>query len=109
MRLFHADIKDRWNSLTIHEQMANIGAEVGRSINWKKKGNEEMSTNALYRGLELIDFTLADPKHINVLSEITRMREILLDYSIGDNIYKSTEKGWTDYFYPFNYAARINK
>jgi hypothetical protein len=39
--LFHIDLKDRWNSLTIYEQMANIGVEVGRSINWKKKGNKE--------------------------------------------------------------------
>lgn len=62
MSLFHSDLKERWNDFTIYEQMANIGAEVGRSINWKKKGNEEMSKNALYRGLELIDFTLCDPQ-----------------------------------------------
>ena len=89
--------------------MANIGAEVGRSIMWKKKGNQELSKNALYRGLELIDFTISDPKHKEGLSEITRMREILLDYSIGDNLYKSTDSGWDRYFLPFNIAARRDK
>lgn len=109
MNLFHTDLQDRWNTFTIHEQMANIGAEVGRSINWKKKNNTVMSINALYRALELIDLTLEDPKHKQVLSELTKMRELLIDYSIGDNIYKSTDKGWSAYFYPFNYAARIDK
>ena len=28
----------RWNNFTLAQQMANIGAEVGRAINWRKKG-----------------------------------------------------------------------
>jgi len=108
-KLFHFDLIERWKTLSYDEQMANIGSEVGRSINWRKKGNAEMSTNALYRALELIDFTLADPKHTTGLKEITRLREILIDYSIGNNIYHSSEKGWTAYFYPFNSAARRNR
>lgn len=42
--------------------MANIGAEVGRTINWRKKGNTKMSTSTLYRGLELLDFTILNGK-----------------------------------------------
>ncbi len=53
MNTFHINLQHRWKDLSINEQMANIGAEVGRSINWKKKGNLEMSMNAFYRTLEL--------------------------------------------------------
>lgn len=106
--MFHTELQDRWNTFTIHEQMANIGTEVGRCISWKKKGNEKMWTNALYRALELIDLTKLDPKHKNILGELCRLREVLLDYVLGDNSYKSTEALWDSYFIPFNVAARRN-
>lgn len=61
-KTFHAGLEKRWNQFSIHEQMANIGAEVGRAINWRNKKNSEMSKNALYRALELIDFTVEDKK-----------------------------------------------
>ena len=107
MKLFHKDLISRWNSFSIYKQMANIGAEVGRAINWRKKGNKEMSNNAFYRALELIDFTVDDPKNRNSLKEILRVRELLVDYLAGDNIYNSTDKDWEKYFYCFNFAARL--
>lgn len=106
MNTFHNNLNKNWNSYSIFEQMANIGAEVGRSINWKKKNNQEISHNAFYRALELIDYTVEDSKNKNRLSEILRMREILVDFIIGENIYRSSEEGWTKYFYYFNFAAR---
>ena len=109
MNTFHTDLAKRWNSYSIYEQMANIGAEVGRSINWKKKKNAQMTTNALYRALELIDFTVGDERNKDRLSEILRMRELLVDYSIGENIYHSTSEGWNKYFYFYNLAARSQK
>ncbi len=86
--------------------MANIGAEVGRAVKWKEKGKVEMAKNALYRALELIDLTIADPKNRQSLSEITRIREVLNDHILGDNIYKSTARNWDKYFYYFTVAAR---
>lgn len=106
MNTFHTDLSHSWNSYSLYEQMANIGAEVGRSINWKNKGNAKMSTNAFYRSLELIDFTIADPKNMQRLSEIVRMREILVDYLYGENTYHSTDESWNKYFSYFNLAAR---
>lgn len=106
MNTFHNNLNNDWSSYSIFEQMANIGAEVGRSINWKKKNNLKMSTNAFYRALELIDYTVDDSKNINRLSEILRMREILVDYFIGENIYHTNEDEWNKYFYYFNFAAR---
>ena len=31
----------RWNNFILAQQMANIGAEVGRAINWRRKGKPE--------------------------------------------------------------------
>lgn len=105
MNLFHKNLAKRWKKFSTVEQMANIGAEVGRAINWRKK-NREMSTNAFYRALELIDFSLNDTKNRSVLKEFCRVRELLVDYFAGDNIYRSTDEGWNKYFYFFNFAAR---
>jgi hypothetical protein len=106
--LFHTELESRWSIFSIHEQMANIGAEVGRTLSWRKKGNEKMKMNAFYRALELIDFSIDEDKNKKSLKEILRMRELLVDYLMGDNIYKSTDKGWEKYFYYFNIAARTS-
>lgn len=98
-----------WNEMTFFEQMANIGSEVERAIKWKNKNNIEYSRMAFERALELLDFTVSDPKNRKRLRELLRMREILADYFAFDNEYKSTDKSWQNYFYAFNWAARINK
>lgn len=106
--IFHTGLEERWDQFSLMEQMANIGAEVGRTINWKKKGNIEMSTNALYRGLELLDLTVNDKKNTNSLKEILRVREALVDFFLGENIYKSSSDIWEKYFHFYNLAARKN-
>lgn len=106
MNIFHKELGLRWKTFSILEQMANIGAEVGRVILWRKKENYEMSKNALYRALELIDFSIDDSKNNRSLKEILRVRELLVDYFVGDNIYHSTDQAWEKYFYPFNLAVR---
>lgn len=106
--IFHTNLEARWNNFSLSEQMANIGAEIGRTINWRKKENKTMSINALYRGLELLDFTINDKKNKNSLKEILRVREALVDFFLGDNIYKSSNLIWEKYFHYFNLAARKN-
>jgi len=98
---FHKGLQNRWHKLSLCEQMANIGAEVGRAISWRKK-NQEMSKNAFYRALELTDFTIDANIKKPSLKEICRMREMLVDYFMGDNIYHSTDEAWEKYFYYFN-------
>jgi len=48
----------RWRQLSVGEQMANIGSEVIRGINWSKKGNQHLSQKASARALELMDNSL---------------------------------------------------
>jgi hypothetical protein len=96
----------RWRSLSLIEQLANIGSEVERALNWRQKGNPAYSQKALERALELIGLTIEDPRHRGRLREITRLREVLLDYFLGENQYRSNEDLWRRYFYAFGYAAR---
>ncbi len=95
----------RWREFSFFEQMANIGSEVGRTINWNKKGNSEYGRQAFERALELLDLTIEDPKNKSRLRELCRVREILADFFAFDNVYHSTAEQWNNYFYAFNYAA----
>jgi hypothetical protein len=107
MNVQHKNASDgRWCQFSLIEQMANVGSEIFRALNWKKKGNIEYSNLAFERSLELFDFTITDPKNIHRLREITRTRESWIDYFSGDNEYNSTAEIWQKYFYGFNYAAR---
>jgi hypothetical protein len=98
----------RWNELSFVEQMANVGSEVERTISWRKRDNAEHARSAFERALELIDLTIADLKNLSRLKEIVRTREVLADHFAFDNVYRSSDKSWQDYFLAFNYAARIN-
>ncbi len=100
---------ERWFKLAFFEQMANIGSEVERTILWKEKNNPQYSHMAFERALELLDLTISDKKNIKRLKELLRAREALADHFVFDNEYKSTDKSWRDYFYPFNWAARLNR
>ncbi len=106
--IFSEKFEDRWLKFSLAEQMANIGAEIGRAINWRKKGESE-SRAFFERGLELLDLTIGDPKNKKRLKELLRVRETLADYFCYDNIYGSSDEKWNNYFYAFNYAARIGK
>lgn len=99
----------RWFGLTLHEQMANVGADVSRALKWRKLHNEQSSEAAFERALELFDLTLDDPKHKGRYKEIARAREVVCDFFVGDNEYRSTAKSLENYFYPFNYAARKSR
>ncbi len=96
----------RWQTLSLIEQLANIGSEVERALNWRQKGNPEHSQKALERALALIELTIADPRHTSRLKEITRLREALLDFFLGENQFQTTPQFWQKYFYAFGYAAR---
>ena len=99
----------RWSQLSLIEQLANVGSEVERALTWLGKKNPEYSRLALLRSLELLGLTIADPRHRRRLKELTRLREALLDYFLGENEYGSTEKGWRAYFYAFGYAASLRR
>ena len=98
----------RWQEFTFFEQMANVGSEVERAIKWKNKGNAGYSRMAFERALELLDLTINSEKSQSRLKELTRVSETLADYFAFGNSYNSTDKSWQNYFYSFNFAARVS-
>lgn len=97
-----------FHKFSFPEQMANIGAEIGRAAIWKNK-DIKMSEDAFERGLELLDFAIEDPKNRKKLKELCRLREVLADYFYFDNICGSSDEKWDNYFNAFNYVAAINR
>ena len=96
----------RWQKFSLIEQLANIGAEIGRALSWEAKGDEKKSQGALERCLELFDLTIADPRWQHRLKEIVRAREVVCDYFFGENEYQSTPEFLDKYFFQFAVAAR---
>ncbi len=99
----------QWFKMSVAEQLANVGSEVERTILWKNKNNMDYSYKAFERALELLDLTTEDAKNKFRLKEILRLREALVDYFLFDNQFSSSDELWRKYFYPFNFAARVNR
>jgi len=99
----------RWAQMSLSEQMANIGSEVSRALNWKRKNNEKYCLKAVARALELIALTIDNVTVKSHIKELTRLREVILDYFYGNNEFCSSEMLWEKYFNFFNLAARKGK
>jgi hypothetical protein len=80
--------------------MANIGAEVGRAINWRNKGNEAFARKASDRALELLDLSLDTAATFPRLKEFARLHEAVVDYFYGANQFASSDVLWRKYFDP---------
>ena len=97
----------RWWSLSLAEQLGNVGSEVSRAARWQVR-NPEVARGALYRALELLDLTLADRRHQQSrarLREIARAREVVADFFAGPNQYRSTSASLQKYFDAYALAA----
>ncbi len=107
MPAIHADLANgRFSQMSFCEQMANIGSEVERALNWKQRKNIEYTKKAFDRAHDLIAITISGLTDIHRLRELSRVREALNDYFIGDNQYQSTSASWRKYFMHFAYAVR---
>lgn len=101
---------ERWFKLSLFEQLANVGMDVERTIEWKNKQNYEYSKQAFERALELLDLTISDPKNNkSKRKELLRVRETLIDYFMYDNDYQSSDSLWQSYFYDFALASAITR
>ena len=100
----------RWRTLTLAEQLANAGADVGRAIRANAAGDETRFAAAFDRALELLDLSIADPRWAGPrLREIARMREIVCDFLVGDNQYGYTAESLDGYFMAFALASRRDR
>jgi hypothetical protein len=105
MNTIHKTLSDKWSTLSLIEQLSNIGSEVSRIIIWKNK-DKKIAREAFDRALELFDFTLQDKKNKQRLKEVCRAREFFTDWFLGKNTYNFTDDYWQKYFLWFAYEAR---
>lgn len=102
----HASLSaGRWQSLSLMEQLANVGSEVGRVGRWHGT-DEAAAERAFVRALELLDLTIQDDRWRGRRKELTRARECLCDARAGGQDYRTTFEGLDRYFLPFATAAR---
>lgn len=97
----------RWWELTLCQQLGNVGSEVSRALKWRGR-DQRLSAGATERALDLMDLTLADPRHrrsVARLRELARAREVMADFLAGTNEYGSTGQGLQRYFDAFAVAA----
>jgi hypothetical protein len=97
-----------WQKKSFLEQMANIGSEVYRAINWRDKGNDEYAQMAFIRSLELFDLSKDSKLTYPQYKELLRMREIWVDYFKYDNEYNSTEENINKYFMYTTIASKAS-
>lgn len=100
--------RERWMTLSLAEQLGNIGSEVGRARKWQGK-DEQSFWGAVARALELIDLTREDARWKKRRPELDRVRETFSDAVLGGAEYQSTLVGLEAYFMPFALYAQIQR
>ena len=98
----------RWSTLSLAEQLGNIGSEVSRARHWHSK-DRQLFENAMVRAFELLDLTIRDVRWHSRLRELTRAREIVADVWLGGTEYASSLRDLEQYFFHFALAARRHK
>lgn len=97
---------ERWHTLTLAEQLGNIGSEIHRIRVWKDRGDRTSTMQAFDRALECIDLSLADDRWKHRLKEIARLREVLTDRVLDAGQYSVPFVQLEDYCMFFAMIAR---
>ncbi len=105
----HTAEGSRWFSLTLSEQLGNIGSEIYRAGQWSQRGDTIQREGALDRAFELFALTLSDPRWVGRLKELARSKEVVADWFYGEQQYGYTQIDLERYFDQFAYAARVGR
>ncbi|MBP8105799.1 MAG: hypothetical protein KAY79_16310 [Nitrospira sp.] len=106
MSYVHANLAaGRWQSLSLMEQLANVGSDVARASRWQGK-DPQRCEQAFLRALELLDLSIMDDRWRGRRKELLRARELLCDAMLGGAVYGSDLASLDRYFFHFAVAAR---
>lgn len=100
--------KEKWQKLTLLEQMGNIGSEVGRAAKWYGK-DESSFWGAVSRAMDLFELTQADSRWNRRRRELDRAREVFADAVLGGGEYKSNFEDIEKYFMVFALAVSMGR
>ncbi|MGH7619370.1 MAG: hypothetical protein ACREPM_19305 [Gemmatimonadaceae bacterium] len=97
----------RWRSLSLMEQLGNVGSEVDRAIRAHAQGRHDRFERALDRALELFDLTATDPRWpLHRRREILRAREQFCRVFYDETAEADLPAYLGKYFLQFAVAAR---
>jgi hypothetical protein len=97
----------RWATLSLVEQLANVGSEVNRAHAAWMRQRPERFERALARALELFDLTARDDRwHGHRRREILRAREEFCRLFFDDTSTRDAERTLLEYFLRFATLAR---
>ncbi len=105
-KTYHPELAaGRWFTLSLAEQLGNVGSEFERASRWKRERDAERFDHAFARMLELLDLTIADSRwRQNHLSELKAVRERARQELCSDEALDSDNL--REYFYAFALSAR---
>ena len=89
---------DGWFSLSLVQQMINIGNEVKRAVRFDH--DEAKKHMFLDKAIQYADLTIQDPKNQKVVPELEIGKQALLDYD-GEHNLDITKEQLRDYYMHF--------
>ncbi|HSQ32466.1 MAG TPA: hypothetical protein VLN49_21565 [Gemmatimonadaceae bacterium] len=104
----HASLAEgRWRTLTLTEQLGNVGSEVDRALRARAQGRADRFEHALVRALELFDLTASDPRwKLHQRREVLRAREQFCRVFYDETAEPDLADYLRKYFLQFAVAAR---
>jgi len=96
--------REKWQSMTLAQQLGNIGSEVGRAAKWQEKDDKSF-WGAVARAMELFELTQSDRRWSKRKSEINRAKEFFADAVLGGKEYKTSLADMEKYFTRFAMVA----
>ena len=109
MSCLHTDLPaDRWQTLSLMEQLANVGSDVA-SAHRRQGEDAALSDKALIRALELLRLTIGDTRWKGRREKLTRTRELFCDAMAGGSAYNSDLASLDRYLLHFAVAARADR
>jgi hypothetical protein len=109
-KLFHKELSgERWFSLSLPEQMANIGSEVYRTIDAFTRNDMSRYRYAFERTMELYSLTLSDKRWKGRYREIARSKEFFVSLFYDSDKFKNIADEFcflNKYFLQFGVLAR---
>lgn len=94
-------VMEKWFSMTIQEQISNIGSEVLRADRWKQKGNRERMRAYYDAAISFLCLSIRDPKNAAGKNELNLCIDELADYFIGENRWGTTSETLRKYYNAF--------
>jgi hypothetical protein len=97
----------RWHTLSLMEQLGNVGSEVERAFRGYEQGRANRFEPALARALELFDLTANDPRwRGHRCREVLRAREQFCRVFFDEAVEPGLADYLRKYFLQFAVAAR---